>query len=236
MLVTAWEYPADPALLPLTREIASEAPIAVEFTFIGTEKFPRHHGTLSLASPKFDLPMKNARWELYLPPDYEYDAFKGSMNRTSEAAAPVVQMYSLSEYNVQQQAQNEQKKSALRYELKEAQENLSSGKLREAGNFLSRSKAKGERYSVGDEAKDLKQVEEQFRKAQSSNLLNAQNDYFFQNAARLGEPQVQLQVEQTAQAGKPVQTLAGLLSGPVEMPLHVPSAPEMAHERQAAVH
>ena len=65
---------------------------------------------MSLVSPKFDLPLKNARWDLYLPPDYDYSRFEGSMNRTSDATLPVEQVYSLSEYNVQQRAQEEQSK------------------------------------------------------------------------------------------------------------------------------
>ena len=31
--------------------------------------------------------MKNARWDLYLPPDYDYSRFEGSMTRTSDADA-----------------------------------------------------------------------------------------------------------------------------------------------------
>jgi type II secretory pathway pseudopilin PulG len=191
-------------LLPLTREIASEAPLAIEFTFIGAEKFPRHHGTVALASPKFDLPLKNARWDLYLPPDYEYDRFQGSMNRTSDTVTPVVQTYSLSEYNVQQQTQEAQKKMEMRYGLEEARGNLASGKLREAVSFLNRSKAKGERFAETDASKDYKQVEDQLRRAQSSNLIAAQNDYFVQNAARLGDLTVQARIEQNL-AGRPAQ-------------------------------
>ena len=41
---------------------------------------------------------------LYLPPDYDYSRFEGSMARTSDAALPLEQVYSLSEYNVRQQA------------------------------------------------------------------------------------------------------------------------------------
>ena len=98
-------------LLPLERDTASDAPVTVELTFIGQDKFPKRSGTVSLVSPKFDLPMKNARWDLYLPPDYDYSRFEGSMARTSDATLPMEQVYSLSEYNVQQKAQEEQSKS-----------------------------------------------------------------------------------------------------------------------------
>ena len=72
---------------------------------MGQDKFPKRSGTVSLVSPRFDLPMKNAHWDLYLPPDYDYSQFEGSMTRTSDTTLPMEQVYSLSEYNVQQQAQ-----------------------------------------------------------------------------------------------------------------------------------
>ena len=79
---------------------------------------------MSLVSPKFDLPLKNARWDLYLPPDYDYSRFEGSMTRTSDATLPVEQVYSLSEYNVQQRAQEEQSKLEVRYGLESARKDL----------------------------------------------------------------------------------------------------------------
>jgi hypothetical protein len=105
-------------LLPLGQDLAADAAVEVELTFVGTSPFPKHHGTVLLDSPKFDLPLKNAHWDLYLPPDYEYTRFAGSMSRGSETQNPAVQVYSLSEYNVQQQVQEEQKKNgcALRPE------------------------------------------------------------------------------------------------------------------------
>ena len=59
---------------PLERETASDAPVAVELTYVGTGRFPRKQGAVGLGSPRFDAPIKNARWEVYLPPDYEIAA------------------------------------------------------------------------------------------------------------------------------------------------------------------
>jgi hypothetical protein len=173
-------------LLPLTRETASDAAIQVELTCVGSRTFPRRQGRVWLESPTFDIPMKNARWDVYLPPDYEYSDFGGSMARSSDAVAPMVQVYSLSEYNLQQQAQVEQKREELDAGLKDARQSLTGGNLRGAVNFLSRAKAKGqsEKLIAG---KEFKEVEADLRKAQSSNLISAQNNYFFENAARLGD-------------------------------------------------
>jgi hypothetical protein len=174
-------------LLPLTREIASDAPIEVELTFIGSETFPKHRGAVSLVSPRFDVPLKNARWDLFLPPDYEYRPAGGSMNPISTAAAlPAVRVYSLSEYNEQQQEQEAQQKLQLRYGLQAAREDLSGGNLRKAVGSLNRAKARKLSQS-GEEDKDVKQVEDDLRRAQSSNLLAAQNNYFYENAGKLGD-------------------------------------------------
>jgi hypothetical protein len=189
-------------LLPLERDIASDAPITIELTFIGQDKFPKTRGAVSLASPKFDLPLKNARWDLYLPPDYDYSRFEGSMNRTSDATLPVEQVYSLSEYNVQQRAQEQQSKMDVRTGLESARENLKGGNLRQAITSYGRAKLKGSKGQAEEgEARDLKQLEQDVRRAQSSNIIIAQNNYFIENAGKLGDQQA-LQF-QAAQA-KPV--------------------------------
>jgi len=186
-------------LLPLERDTASDAPVTVELTFIGQDKFPKRSGTLSLVSPKFDLPMKNARWDLYLPPDYDYSRFEGSMARTSDATLPLEQVYSLSEYNVQQRAQAEQTKSEWRYGLESARKDLQGGNLQKAVSSYGRAKfksAKGQAEPA--EGRELKELEQDVRRAQSSNLIMAQNNYFLQNAGRLGDQQaLQVQAGQT---------------------------------------
>jgi type II secretory pathway pseudopilin PulG len=171
-------------LLPLAREVASDAPISIEITFVGTHPFPRHNGKVNLISPTFDVPMKNARWDLYLPPDYEYSEFTGSMARTSEAGAPMVQVYSISEYNEQQRVAKDLQVQEIKSGLNVARENLSGGDLRMAVNSLSRAKAKGVQLETSS-SQELKEVAQEVRKAQSSNLISAQNNYFYSNAGRL---------------------------------------------------
>jgi hypothetical protein len=184
-------------LLPLARDVASDAPIAIEFTFVGADKFPKHNGKVAFASPKFDVPVKNARWEVYLPPDYDYSRFEGSMNRTSDATMPMVQVYSLSEYNVQQRAQEEQKKTELATELSEAKRNLKGANLRSAVSSYNRAKTRGgQQGGLTDEERDLKEVEKDLRRAQGSNLINAQNEFYSGNAVRFGEQMAQVQMPQ----------------------------------------
>jgi hypothetical protein len=115
--------------------------------------------------------------------------------------------YSLSEYNVQQQAQEEQKKMDVRYGLKAARENLSNNNLRQAMSSFSRSKLKGQQFKEGlDESRDLKAVERDLRNAQSSNLIAAQNGYYLENAGKLGDLQMlQLQSRQLTANQVPAQ-------------------------------
>ncbi|MBI5387820.1 MAG: hypothetical protein HZA90_24425 [Verrucomicrobia bacterium] len=182
-------------LLPLERSVASDAPIAIELTFIGADKFPKRRGEVALASPKFDVPLKNARWDLYLPPDYDYGAFEGTMSRTADTGTPLVQVYSLAEYNVQQRAQEEQKKEDVKSELKSARENIKGTNLRQAITSYNRAKTKSSQVQQEvDEARSLKEIEKEVREVQGRNLIMAQNAYFLDNNARLGGQQVPMQV------------------------------------------
>jgi len=89
-------------LLPLeASDAAADAPVTVELTYIGSEEFPSRSGEVHLTSPLLNVPLNNARWDVYLPPDYDYEKFAGSMAHETQAA-PVLQVYSLSEYNAQE--------------------------------------------------------------------------------------------------------------------------------------
>ena len=207
-------------LLPLARDVASDAPIAIELTFIGNDKFPKHHGSVALVSPKFDVPLKNARWDLYLPPDYDYGQFEGSMTRTADTVTPLVQVYSLSEYNVQQRAQEEQKKLDLRNDLNTVRNNLKGANWGNALNSYSRAKTKGQQLGQqSDENRDLQQVEKDVRQAQANNLIAAQNSYFVENAVKLGDQQAgQYQINAPAQQS--VQQRGGQQGGQGQMYLN----------------
>ena len=195
-------------LLPLARDTASDAPFAVELTFVGQDKFPKRSGTVSLVSPRFDLPLKNAHWDLYLPPDYDYSRFEGSMVRVSDATLPMEQVYSLSEYNWQQRAQEAQSKSEIRSGLESARKDLQGGNLVKAvnsyGNANTMFNLKGGQIELS-EARELQQLQQDVRRAQGNNLIMAQNDYVARNAGTFGSQQAfQFQQAQEA-ANAPAQ-------------------------------
>lgn len=58
----------------------------VEVTYTSRVDFPRMSGRVELPTPRFDVKLNNAHWWLYLPRDYAYSSFEGSMDRTDSQA------------------------------------------------------------------------------------------------------------------------------------------------------
>jgi hypothetical protein len=188
-------------LLPLERS-SGDAPIGVELTYVAREKFPKTKGKVALLSPRLDVPLKNARWELYLPPDYDYRKFEGSMTHEAEAA-PVIQVYSSTAYFQQEQAKKAERKADVSRAISNVKGQLA------AGNF----KAANEDYANtwffegdkdADTRKELDQLRLELNRAQSSNLIQAQRAYSARSAGRSDASQphggaVAQQVEQAAQ-------------------------------------
>jgi hypothetical protein len=129
-----------------------------------------------LISPQLDAPFKNARWELFLPADYEYHDAGGTMTREA-ASTPQVASFSFLDYNSREQMNRTQLRRGVTTDLKVAREELSRGNVKEAvGNFY---RARGKGDVLRDE--EFKKVEEELRRVQSSNLINAQNLFTFNN-------------------------------------------------------
>jgi len=165
-------------LLAMERS-ADDAPVAIELTFVSAQEFPKRNGAFALQSPKFDVPVKNARWDLYLPPDYDYSDFEGSMTKIAESA-PIVQAFSVSGYLSQQSEKAAYAKADRKMEWSNVQSSLRGGNLKDAVSAYSRAKGK----SRAGEEKEIVAIEQQVRRAQSSNLIQAQREYFFENNTR----------------------------------------------------
>jgi hypothetical protein len=168
-------------MLPLERSSADDSAVSVELTYVSAEKFPKNKGDVHLASPRLDVPLKNARWELYLPPDYNYTKFEGSMTHEAELA-PVVQVFSSSEYYKQENEKKIARRSELKSIISSARRGLSSGKLKSANEDL------GQAFRLNDEdadtKKELEELKKDVKRTQSSNLINAQRAYTLGNNAR----------------------------------------------------
>jgi hypothetical protein len=165
-------------LLPIERD--GDTPVSVEVIFVGAEKFPRTKGAVALESPALDVPMKNARWELYLPSGYGYSQFAGSMTRDT-GATPAYSGFTLTEYSAAENRSKRARDLEAVSSLDAARRTLSLGKLEEASKAFSNARRSGH-YGSNEELK-LKALEKDLRKAQSGNLLNAQQGVIMNNAA-----------------------------------------------------
>ena len=169
-------------LLPVERSAAgSRATISVEIIYVNTNKFPGLRGSLDLVSPKFDVPLKNIRWELYLPPNYSYSEFGGSMNVVvpdrvfTRPLSSFDSRYSIDEYKRQETQKQEVIQSEVQLNLQTAQEKLAEGNIKEAVENY-RQVRSGQQGSVTAEP-GIKQLEKALRRVQSSNLLARQNTF-----------------------------------------------------------
>jgi type II secretory pathway pseudopilin PulG len=167
-------------LLPIEQSGADDGAMTIDLTYVNTNTFPRTRGTVGFVSPKFDVPLKNARWELYLPPDYNYQDFGGTMTRetapTPEASS---KSFSLLDYSRMEQISKEQSKAEVQQDVSEARQQLASGNVREASVSYYRAKMKSpEGTETGDE---VKQLEKDLQNAQASNLINAQSEFSSRN-------------------------------------------------------
>src|SRR5439155_8972104 len=86
-------------LLPLEHSTGDDAPVAIELTYVGKNQFPQKRGAVELISPQLDVPLKSARWELFLPPDYHYSDFRRTMARELAVAASEASSFSLFDYS-----------------------------------------------------------------------------------------------------------------------------------------
>jgi hypothetical protein len=177
-------------LLPIQQSGMDDGAVSVELTYGGTNSFPRARGNIGFASPQFDVPLKNVRWEVYLPPDYDYQKFSGTMTReVAPAIEPASSSFSILDYSRMEQEKKASAKVEVNRDVSEARRQLSEGNTRVATENFNRAKAK---FPADKDTGDLvKQLESDLKSAQASNLINAQNDFSGRNngaiAAASGE-------------------------------------------------
>lgn len=71
-------------LIPLGHAGAGELPVAIDLTYINTPPARWSLAAQRYQGPRFDLPLKNIRWVFYLPPDFDYSDFEGTLNVDDE--------------------------------------------------------------------------------------------------------------------------------------------------------
>jgi len=177
-------------LVPLEPAPGSDAVVTVELTYVGTTRFPRAAGRVELESPRLDVPLKDARWELFLPPDYTYRDFGGTMTYESAELAPVAQDFTLSSYRRQELEQRATLESQTVDLLKNAEKEVAAGRYENAARW-SQLRSRGLRDGAAQH--DLRRLEETVNLAQGSNLLQAQRSYALNNSLQLGGTSIGLE-------------------------------------------
>jgi Tfp pilus assembly protein PilE len=158
-------------VLSLENAGTDNATVTVELTYVGAERFPRDHGRVDFTSPSLDVPLKNVRWEFYLPSDYLYDRFTGTMNHEHETT-PIRSAFDLGEYVKVEAKKKKAVLSELSSALSMARGKLASGQLREATEAYNRARSVSGSYSAQRE--EFRTLEKDLKQAQGGNLLNAQ--------------------------------------------------------------
>ncbi|MDB6024243.1 MAG: hypothetical protein JWM68_466 [Verrucomicrobiales bacterium] len=166
---------ASKLLIPIEQSAGTDAAISVVLNYVNTNPFPKTRGSIALVSPKLDTPLKNARWDLFLPPDYEYDNFKGTMTREGSVVIAEVASFSSFEYVKQEKQARSNLRADAKNDVQNVKRKLAEGNYHEAAGDFKKAQAKVAGGNFED--KELKDLERDLRRAQGSNLIAAQNDF-----------------------------------------------------------
>jgi Tfp pilus assembly protein FimT len=167
-------------LLPLEHSVGDDAPIAIQLVYIGGSQFPAKSGDFELISPKIDAPLKSARWELFLPADYRYSKFGGTMTHEVETAMLEATSFSFLDYSSSESKNKAQIARDVKSDISNAQKKLSSGNVKEALADYNRARARADLSTSKDQ--DAQKLEADLRRAQGNNLINAQNAFSYSNS------------------------------------------------------
>jgi hypothetical protein len=167
-------------LLPLEHSVGDEAPIAIQLVYIGSSQFPAKRGDFELISPKMDAPLKSARWELFLPPDYRYSKFSGTMTHEVETAMLEATGFSFLDYSSRESKNKAELWREVKSDISNAQKKLSSGNVKEAMADYNRARNRADLSTSKDQ--DTQKLEADLRRAQGNNLINAQNAFSYSNS------------------------------------------------------
>jgi hypothetical protein len=167
-------------LLPLEHSVGDDAPISIQLVYIGSSQFPVKRGDFELISPKMDAPLKSARWELFLPADYRYSKFGGTMTHEIETAMLEATSFSFLDYSSWETRSKAQIASDVKSDISNAQKKLSSGNVKEALADYNRARARADLSRSKDQ--DAQKLEADLRRAQGNNLINAQNAFSYSNS------------------------------------------------------
>jgi hypothetical protein len=180
-------------LVPLENSV-NDAPVSVELTYVGAIQFPRMQGTVELISPALDVPLKDAQWEVYLPPDFDCSKFEGTMKRQDNAAVPVVFNFSTLVYSQAESRNRVERERNKQAEIARAKVELSRGNVKGANYYMNSVNNLGSQQAD----KDVDDLKRNLRQAQGSNLIKAQRQIAIDNSGvffnSIAQPNAQQQI------------------------------------------
>ncbi len=167
--------------LPLERGDANAAAFPVTLTYVSAGKFPERSGKIRLVSPSLDVPIKSAQWNLFLPDDYGYTAFAGTMTRSETEVAPVTERFTAESYVAEESRKSVTRQRELVSSVSQARSQLAAGENRDA--FRNYDKAR----KGGATDEQVQELGLELNRAQSGTLIIGQQQAIASNSARFGE-------------------------------------------------
>ena len=164
-------------LLPLESSRDRDTPVSIEITYVGEDPFPKNSGAFLLESPRLDIPLKEAHWEVFLPPDYNYDRFAGTMNYEGADYTAMVQDFTLAAYNRQENEQRQVADAEAAETLDKVRRGVAMGRF---GGFSLLNNYRG-LWNNSMLNKEVESLAESVNRSQASNLIQAQQRYAGEN-------------------------------------------------------
>jgi hypothetical protein len=144
--------------------------------------------------------MKDARWDLYLPPDYDYGRFRGSMTYEPEAVErPSAYAFSFEDYAQVEGKRLLARKAQITRGIRKAQQELAQQKLKDASVVYEQVQM-GEVDRDADSLQAVDDIRNRLRQAQARNVITAQREFaaaasraegMAQPAAQVAAPEAQ---------------------------------------------
>jgi hypothetical protein len=138
-----------------------------------------------------DAPLKSARWELFLPPDYDYSRFAGTMSHENEAAMVEATSFSFLDYSSRESKSKAELAKKWKSELSSAQQKLGAGNVKEALADYNRARNKTDLNGANNT--EARQLEAELRRAQGNALIEAQNAFSLSNNGQMSQAPLQVQ-------------------------------------------
>jgi hypothetical protein len=178
-------------LLPLEHSLGDDSAIPIDLVYVDTRAFPQKRGAVELISPRLDAPLKSARWELFLPPDYDYSRFSGTMSHENETAMVEASSFSFLDWSSRESKNKAELAKEWKSELSNAQKNLGVGNVKEALADYNRARNKTDLNGANNS--EARQLEADLRRAQGNALIEAQNAFSLSNNGQIGQAPQQVQ-------------------------------------------